>query len=171
MNKSELRTLLKQKSLTLSDTERNILSQQICHRLEGMYWAEVHSLHCFEPITKLGEVDITAFIVSLQTQYPKIQLYTSRYIDGTWKIVSWQGHNIAQEPQFDAVIVPMLGFDPNLHRIGYGGGYYDKFLATQKHAKKIGGCFEKGKVQHIPAEPHDILLDTIITEVNTYRSG
>jgi len=64
----------------------------------------------------------------------------------------------------------MLGFDKTLNRIGYGGGYYDKFLANQPDAQKIGVCFEQGKVEHIPAEPHDIPLDIIITEEKVYSS-
>lgn len=168
MNKAELRAHLKQLRQNLPDAERLELSQQICHRLETINWSEVRTLHCFEPIAKLGEVDITAFISKLQIQYPKIQLYTSRLIDGDWKIVSWQDHNIVQELQFDAVIVPMLGFDTSRHRIGYGGGYYDKFLATQTKVQKIGVCFEWGKIQYVPTEAHDMALDTIVTQATVY---
>lgn len=168
MNKPELRSHLKQLRRDLTDTERLALSQQICRQLEAIDWSKVRNLHCFEPIAKLGEVDITAFIAALQTKYPKIQLYTSRHIDDVWKIVSWHNHDVAEPLQFDAVIIPMLGFDTDLHRIGYGGGYYDKFLATQPQARKIGVCFELGKVQHIPAEPHDIPLGSIVTESQVY---
>ena len=168
MNKAELRDHLKQLRQNLPDTERLKLSQQICRRLEAIDWSEVRTLHCFEPIAELNEVDIAAFISDIQKQYPKIQLYSSRRIDNTWKIVSWQNHNIVQAPHFDAVIVPMLGFDTRLHRIGYGGGYYDRFLATQPQARKIGLCFELGRAQHIPAEPHDVVLDAIVTESAVY---
>jgi 5-formyltetrahydrofolate cyclo-ligase len=69
---------------------------------------------------------------------------------------------------FDVVIVPMLGFDNDLQRIGYGGGYYDKFLAGQGGAKKIGVCFTLGLISKVPSEPHDIKLDTIVTENKIY---
>jgi 5-formyltetrahydrofolate cyclo-ligase len=62
----------------------------------------------------------------------------------------------------------MLGFDASLHRIGYGGGYYDRFLADQPKAKKIGVCYEVSKVGKIPAEPHDVPLDFIVSESHTY---
>ena len=169
MNKTELREHLKNLRQNLSSTERQILSQKICHQLEALDWSEVHSLHCFEPITKLGEVNATAFISTLQIKHPKIQLYTSRRINTVWEIVSWQAHSPVKPPQFDAIIVPMFGFDTSMHRIGYGGGYYDKFLTAQPQAKKIGVCFEMGKLQRIPFEPHDIPLDIIITESQTYR--
>jgi 5-formyltetrahydrofolate cyclo-ligase len=168
MDKAELRTHLKQLRQKLTDTERESLGRQICSRLEAINWSEVRTVHCFEPIAQLGEVDISTFVATLQKYYPKIQLYTSQKIDGDWKIVSWQSHNPAQELQFDAVIVPMLGFDSSLHRIGYGGGYYDKFLVTQKRAKKIGVCFQECKIQYVPTEPHDVALDTIVTESTVY---
>lgn len=168
MNKKELRAHLKELRLKLPETERQTFSQQICRQLEALDWSEVHSLHCFEPIAKLNEVDITNFIAFLQTAYPNIQLYTSRQVEGMWKVVNWQGQNVSEEQQFDVVVVPMLGFDSQLHRIGYGGGYYDRFLATQKQSKKIGVCFELGKTEQIPHEPHDVPLDKIVTEANIY---
>jgi len=170
MNKAELRSHLKHLRRNMPDTERSTLSQQICQRLAALDWADIHTFHCYEPIAPLKEVDITSFIATIQKQYPKIQLYTSRRIDNVWKVVSWQDHNEVEAPHFDAVIVPMLGFDTSLHRIGYGGGYYDKFLAIQSHARKIGVCFDLGRVQQVPEEPHDVALDTIITESNIYKS-
>jgi 5-formyltetrahydrofolate cyclo-ligase len=168
MNKADLRSHCKQLRSNLSEAERLVLSQSICDRLETINWSEVRALHCFESIKKLGEVDTDTFIDHIQKQYPKIQLYTSRCIDNVWKIVSWQDHTPAESLQFDAVIVPMLGFDSSLQRIGYGGGYYDKFLATQTKARKIGVCFEIGKVQYVPAESHDIPLNSVITESQIY---
>jgi 5-formyltetrahydrofolate cyclo-ligase len=170
MNKSELRNHLRQLRQSLSETERETFSRQICHNLEKIDWSGIHLLHCFKPIAKLHEVDATAFMAVAQEQYPNMQLYTSQLIDGNWKIVSWQNHSIDAPPQLDAVIVPMLGFDSDLQRIGYGGGYYDRLLATEAQAKKIGVCFELGKVQHIPSESHDIPLDSIVTEANVYRN-
>jgi 5-formyltetrahydrofolate cyclo-ligase len=73
-------------------------------------------------------------------------------------------------PAFDVIIVPMLGFDASLQRIGWGGGYYDKFLAAQPQAIKIGVCYSIGEVEHIPAEPHDVPLDMIVTERHTHKS-
>jgi 5,10-methenyltetrahydrofolate synthetase len=66
----------------------------------------------------------------------------------------------------------MLGFDPKtLHRIGYGGGYYDKFLAGQPEAKKVGVCYEAGKTGQIPMESHDIALDMVVTENQVYSAA
>jgi 5-formyltetrahydrofolate cyclo-ligase len=167
-NKAELRIRLKQERQNLPDAEYIDLSKRICRQLEAIDWSDVRVLHCFEPFKILGEVDITSFIDKLRIRYPGLKLYTSRKIDGIWKVVSWKDHYLAESQRFDAVIVPMLGFDTTLQRIGYGGGYYDRFLSSQHQAKKIGVSFELGKIEHVPAESHDVSLDIIVTESSVY---
>jgi len=163
LTKPELRKLLKAKRLSLSQEERWDKSRKILARLhQAVDWSEVGTVHIFEPLIELGEVDVSGFI-------DHDVLFTSRKLAGEWKQVPFRGGTPVPE-QFDVIIVPMLGFDSTLHRIGYGAGYYDKFLATQPRAKKVGVCFEIGKVDELPAEPHDIPLNLIITEVKTYKS-
>jgi 5-formyltetrahydrofolate cyclo-ligase len=57
----------------------------------------------------------------------------------------------------------MVGYDDNLNRIGYGGGFYDKFLQTRTMFK-IGIAYKVQKIQKVNAEKHDIKMDLIITE-------
>lgn len=168
--KSELRRQLKQARLALSGEERQAKSAAIVSQLwQTLDWSQlqmqVKNLHVYEPIERLGEVDITDLVTALQIDYPDIRLFTSRQVNHSWQIVSIKDGKLVSESEFDIIIVPMLGFDDNLHRIGYGGGYYDRFLATQPRAQKIGVCFEQGHLNHaIPAEPHDIPMNIIITE-------
>ena len=117
------------------------------------------SLHCYEPIANLHEVDVSELF-----DLPDVALYTSRKLDGEWHIVSVNSDIATENPRLDVIIVPMLGFDKKLHRIGYGGGYYDRLLARYPQALKIGVCFEQGRLEHLPAEPHDIPLNLIVTE-------
>ncbi|CCU80390.1 5-formyltetrahydrofolate cyclo-ligase [Halanaerobium saccharolyticum subsp. saccharolyticum DSM 6643] len=66
---------------------------------------------------------------------------------------------------FDIIIVPGACFTVQGYRIGYGGGYYDSFLA--KHANgalKVGFCYDCFIVDSIPVEDHDVPVDLIITE-------
>lgn len=167
--KAQLRKSLQQARLALPPEARQEKSATIASTLlEEIYWPLVRSVHCFEPIMRLGEVDLVDFVTALQTDKADIRVYTSRKIDGEWQVVSTDTDKQVKVPKFDVVIVPMLGFDDKLHRIGYGGGYYDRFLAEQPQAKKIGVCYENGKVERIPAEPHDIPLDMIVTESHVY---
>ena len=64
----------------------------------------------------------------------------------------------------DLVIVPGIAFDSDGHRIGYGFGYYDKFLKKVPKAVKIGLCFDFQIVEKIPREEHDVAVDFIVTE-------
>lgn len=163
-SKAVLRQSLKQARLELTDAEHTLKSRAICERLEwAIDWSGVRSLHFFEPLHELMEVDISRFITDLEDQFPKLQMVAPRLIEGAWQMIGTHGGELPE--QFDVIIVPMLGFDPKtLHRIGYGGGFYDKFLASQPQAKKVGVCFELGQVDHIEAESHDVSLDLIITE-------
>lgn len=65
----------------------------------------------------------------------------------------------------DVVILPGLLFDRSGRRIGYGKGHYDQFLEhSSKDCVKIGLCFDFQLKSQIPSEPHDILVDLIVTE-------
>jgi 5-formyltetrahydrofolate cyclo-ligase len=166
--KSNLRRALKQKRLSLTNAEHTLKSRAIVEKLKAdIDWSVVKTVHYFEPIKELLEVDISGLVMHLEDDYPNIELFTPRLISGIWEMISIQEESVPDS--FDIVIVPMLGFDNHLQRIGYGGGYYDKFLATQPHAKKIGVCFEVGKIDAVPAEMHDIPLDVIVTETNMVR--
>jgi len=69
----------------------------------------------------------------------------------------------------DIILVPLVAFDKYLNRIGYGGGFYDRYLKKIKKRKKIltiGLAYSFQKVKKIEAEQNDIKLDFIITEKN-----
>jgi|TARA_B100001964_G_C14257956_1_gene613503 5-formyltetrahydrofolate cyclo-ligase len=65
----------------------------------------------------------------------------------------------------DLVIVPGMVFDSRGYRIGYGHGYYDRFLKKLgKDAKKIGFAFELQLIDKVPEEKYDVPMDIIVTE-------
>ena len=67
----------------------------------------------------------------------------------------------------DILLVPLVAFDNELNRLGYGGGYYDRYLKKIKRKKKIisiGICFAFQKIKKIPTNKYDMKLDYIITE-------
>jgi len=65
-------------------------------------------------------------------------------------------------------IIPLLAIDEKGNRIGFGKGYYDKFLEDKK-CIKIGICYDFQIIKGIPCEPHDIPLDLIISEKRTIK--
>ena len=69
----------------------------------------------------------------------------------------------------DILLVPLVAYDEDRNRIGYGGGFYDRYIKKIKKIKKvltIGIAFSYQKVKKIPIEKNDIKLDFIITEKN-----
>lgn len=64
----------------------------------------------------------------------------------------------------DLILVPGIAFDKEGHRIGYGFGYYDRFLRRVPKAIKIGLAFDLQIVDKIPREMHDVPVDLIVTE-------
>lgn len=68
------------------------------------------------------------------------------------------------DPMPDApVLVPGIAFDERGYRIGYGAGYYDRFLARHD-GPKIALAYECQLTREIPNEPHDVPMDMIVTE-------
>ena len=63
------------------------------------------------------------------------------------------------------VFVPFLAFDASCHRLGYGGGYYDRTLASLAGVAAVGLGFSKLAVDRLPVGPHDRGLDAVITEL------
>lgn len=73
---------------------------------------------------------------------------------------------IADEPvaqdETALVLMPGLAFDPQGHRIGYGGGFYDKFLAAEPNHPTLALCYEFQMLPKLDVEDHDIPVDTVL---------
>ena len=73
---------------------------------------------------------------------------------------------IADEPVADdetaLVLMPGLAFDPQGHRCGYGGGFYDKFLAAEPKHPTLALCYEFQMLPHLETEAHDIPVNYVL---------
>ena len=73
---------------------------------------------------------------------------------------------IADEPIADdqtaLVLMPGLAFDPQGHRMGYGGGFYDKFLEKEPGHPTLALCYDFQMLDHLETEAHDIPVDTVL---------
>lgn len=63
----------------------------------------------------------------------------------------------------DVALTPALGFSRNGGRIGYGGGYYDRWFAQHSDCTRVGLAFTRQLVERLPIDPHDIRMHRIIT--------
>ncbi len=81
-------------------------------------------------------------------------------------------NNYVNEDILDLIVIPGIVFDKHRNRIGFGGGYYDRFLKKLKEKHKdsrcfpltVAICYDFQLIDSIPSEPHDIKPDIIITE-------
>lgn len=76
----------------------------------------------------------------------------------------------APEVTPDIVVMPLAGFDATGHRLGYGKGYYDRTVAAlPRRPLLVGFAFSAQEVDEIPAQPHDVRMDMIVTEQGVRR--
>ncbi len=71
----------------------------------------------------------------------------------------------------DVVLCPGLAFDPRGNRLGYGAGYYDRFLNAHPSAVCVGLCLDEALLDEVPAGPHDHPMAVVITPTRTIRAG
>ncbi len=77
----------------------------------------------------------------------------------------------------DISVVPLLAFDREGYRLGYGGGFYDRTITLMRSAPRarpyiaVGVGFAGQEVAHVPREPHDARLNWIVTEADVIRTG
>jgi 5-formyltetrahydrofolate cyclo-ligase len=70
----------------------------------------------------------------------------------------------------DVVVVPGLAFTPDGHRLGQGGGHYDRFLTrVRPGCLTIGVCFREQLVAELPVEAHDVPLTAVVTDADHDR--
>ena len=102
--------------------------------------------------------------------HPRTRLVRNRF--GLWEPES--GDEIFAQ-KLSVVVTPTVAFDEGKHRIGMGGGYYDRAFRTLKNkcnwlpTKLVGFAFDCQKVEKIPANPWDIPLYRVITESGMTR--
>jgi len=145
MLKSEIRKALKEKRKTLSFEEKNSYSQKITQAIVENFNLDSKVISVFLPIEKLNEVN-TAFLIeylkkanaiisSPVSDFKNLELKHVLHDDKTlFEINEWgipepvNGNEIKPE-EFDYVFVPLLAINKTGYRVGYGKGFYDRFLS------------------------------------------
>ena len=182
MTKQELRKIYLNKRKALSQAEYIQLSHQLCENFfAGVDLSFVKVLHTFLPITEKREPDTWLIIDRIRREFPHIRLSIPRVNTASNKLENFYFEGLHQletsnwgvpEPKqgiptptakVDMVLVPLLAYDMQGHRLGYGKGYYDKLLAhCRPDTKKTGLSFFKAE-NRLPAHDADIRLNEIVT--------
>lgn len=69
------------------------------------------------------------------------------------------------------MIMPGVAFDRENHRVGYGGGFYDRFLEKHPDIQRVAVAFDFQILDQVPTEPTDICPQIIVTQSNIYRNA
>jgi 5-formyltetrahydrofolate cyclo-ligase len=182
MSKQELRKIYLQKRQALSEAEYGQMNFQLYQNFfSNVDLSFVKVLHVFLPIASKHEPDMWLIIDRVKREYPHIRLSIPRvnsqrselenfYFEGLHQLATndWgiqepkQGIPTAPE-KIDMVLVPLLVFDQRGYRIGYGKGYYDRFLKTCRPQTKKVGISLFPPIDEVPTQEFDVQLNACIT--------
>jgi len=183
MNKAELRQQYLAKQKILSEEERHSASTRIAdHFFSGFDLASVHVLHAFIPIEKFNEVNTRIIFTKLWRDFPHIQTVVPRVdfptgsiqnlkfshetelVRNAWDIDEPTHDDHVETQSIDMVLVPGLCFDRIGHRVGYGKGFYDRFLRTcRSDCVKIGLSLFEPVDRIDDSHDGDVALDFVIS--------
>lgn len=183
MDKSECRKQLLMKRDTMSSEIVAANSKIICDSLIE----NVNGKHIMAYLATGNECNIDSYIYYLMMQGISVYvpvctgkgiMEASLLIDlnddleiGTFGIRApkKEAYRFVDPSVLDAVIVPGVGFDKSGNRLGFGGGFYDRYLPrTRKDCKKIAVCHEIQLLDHAYPEAHDFPMDAVVTEGKMY---
>ena len=121
----------------------------------------VDALACYADVAAypktLDEETIAFYETNIATNWKK----------GSFGVLEPLSEHIVQPVDFDVIIVPLVAFDIKGNRLGYGKGYYDRYL-KHTHALRIGVGYECQKVDTLITESHDFPLDMVVSEQSIY---
>lgn len=156
------------------------LSEIICRRVRDTEsYKGCTSLCIYMPINKEVEADLLiepALADGKRVYIPKVigeEMVFNAYDpalmieDGPFHIRESRSEEVLEPDEGTLIIMPGSVFDPQGHRIGYGGGYYDKYLSRYPVCRTMAVCYDLQIVEELPAEAHDICPQTIVSESRT----
>lgn len=181
--KNVLRDHARHVRCTLSPADIEEKSVRICTTLENVLEGidpvmvyvskplEVNTLHLIEYLIA-GRGRVIVPVIERETVSLRLSWLEnpSVLVESTFHVHEPIGHEIPASPDdVRAAIIPVLGFDRKGNRLGYGAGYYDRFLAQYPHILRIGLAFACQETPVIPCEANDIKMDLILTENGMYQ--
>jgi 5-formyltetrahydrofolate cyclo-ligase len=188
---TSLRRHLKQVREDIPAPVADLLTQRILARLQHfLRWKRIERLAGY--LGHRGEIDPRPLLLQMQRQtrvyLPVLhplqhgRLWFCRWLPG--QRMSLNRFGIAEPPctgsgiqpasHLDVVITPLLGFDAACHRLGMGGGFYDRTFAFRHRRQHIGRpmliglAFEAQRLDRLESNPWDVDLDVVITEQRIY---
>jgi 5-formyltetrahydrofolate cyclo-ligase len=181
--KRAIRTVAKDRRSQLPDDHREEksarIARQVIRLVEGDTTVLVYASKPPEVDTAMLIQDLLAAgkkvvvpIIERETKSLRLSyLFNPTFlVKSTFNVPEPIGNEIpAPADEVDVAVIPMIAFDRHGNRLGYGAGYYDRFLQKHLHIRKIGIAFSDQQEPALPHEPGDIRMDLIVTESETLR--
>jgi 5-formyltetrahydrofolate cyclo-ligase len=183
LSKDDLRAAALAKRDALSGARRHAAAQAIAARGLPVPIAPGMVVSGYSPIR--SELDPIPLMRALAAQGARLALPVIAARDRPLSFRAWSpGDSLARglfgilEPMPEAaelipdtLLVPLAAFDRLGHRIGYGAGHYDRSLAALRAARDIvaiGMAFATQEIEAVPMQPHDVALDYVLTETQSF---
>lgn len=175
MNKQELRRAIRERKRAMTEEEiverSNALAEKFYNSPAYQAASTIYGYLPYNQEVRTVPMLQRALDEGKRVAVPKVYGEEMRFIyleDLTQVSKGYAGipEPIADAPVADdkkaLVLMPGLAFDPQGHRIGYGGGFYDKFLAKEPHHPTLALCYEFQMQAHLDTEEFDIPVDTVL---------
>ena len=189
MTKSELRKIYLEKQKSLSDVERKEKSLQIADQFfENFSLESLRFLHVFLTIEKNREIETSFIYKRLWQDFLKVTTLVARVdfqtlmlenlkftrdtklVANKWEILEPTKGDVINTERVDAIFVPLLCFDERGFRVGYGMGFYDKFLSQcRADCIKIGLSYFAPIAEISDVRSFDVQLDFCITPKKIWK--
>ena len=175
MNKKELRAQIKAAKRAMSAQQIDALSADLCRQfLETEEYRNAKTVYGYLPYNQ--EVRTWALLEQAlrdgkKVAVPKVYGEEMRFIYMDDLSAVAEGYAGIPEPVADGpvaddvtalVLMPGLAFDKEGHRIGYGGGFYDRFLEDEPEHPTVALCYHFQMLDHLDTEEHDIPVDRVL---------
>ena len=183
-DKTFLRSHYKKKRFSLTKQEVDDLSQRVCKQLDKLNIWKLKHYHIFISILKYNEIDTSSIINKLKSEQkiiivPKISNNELVHIAINDETEFGLNEFGIKEPNdgnhfiienLDIIFIPLLAFDIEGHRVGYGKGYYDRFLKLTKNSTlKIGLSFFDPINKILDIDDNDVKLDYCVTPKQVHK--
>ena len=167
---------------TLDDKSYNELSKVINKKLSNLLnEVEYKTIALYYPIKK----EVNSLDLIKKQLLNKKEVYLPKIINNQMKFFKLNSikelkkgtYNIPEPTsletlnEIDIYIIPGVAFSQTMYRLGYGGGFYDRYFSKNKKTKLIAPCFDFQLLEELPHEKHDITVDCIVTEKNILKGG
>lgn len=180
MTPNDIRCVCKTARVCLDAKARREGSRRICRYITGSTpYREAEQLFCYYPLETAGEADILpvagrALAEGRKVAFPRVTEKRMEFIavydladsfrEGSFRVMEPVGDAVLTPTEHTLILVPGVAFDRAGGRLGYGGGFYDRYLAEHPTAVCMGVALKVQIVADVMAQPWDIPVQYLATE-------